>query len=178
MNFIIAGHHDKDPGCVANGFKEAELTKELRGLISDCLKEKGVGYILDKDHETIQALLSRIKPGKGSVLLDIHFNASANAATGIEAIVSDNANDDERAMATDLCNAGVRACGFYNRGVKKESQTPRKRLAMLHTPAGIQVLLEVCFMTNREDMIRYQRYKETLAELIATILEKWENKYQ
>ena len=31
--FISAGHHDNDPGAVANGYQENELTKDLRNRI-------------------------------------------------------------------------------------------------------------------------------------------------
>lgn len=36
--YPIAGHHNSDPGAVYNNQKKADITKELRNLISKYLK--------------------------------------------------------------------------------------------------------------------------------------------
>lgn len=176
--FPSAGHHDKDPGAVSPNLKlkEADLTKEFRNLISHFLTKAGHKHIMDKDNETNRQYQSRIKPGAGSVLLDIHFNASANpAATGTEMIVKNNPNNLSYDLANELAAGTACILGIANRGVKTESDTPRKRIGILHLNAGISVLAEICFMTNPDDIGKYFKKKEELACFYAETLIKYDN---
>ena len=61
MIYLFAGHNNSDPGAVDSGYKEADLTKRFRNLVSKELDALGVKYILDKDSETNSQLLYRIK---------------------------------------------------------------------------------------------------------------------
>lgn len=175
MLYISAGHHfnpnGEDPGACANDVHEADLTADLRNLIALELCAQGASFILDKDSETLSQYIKRIKPGSGSVLCDIHFNASVNPnATGTEVLVKDSASITERKIAADLCRVLVETCGLVNRGVKTESQSHRGRLGILHTKAGISVLIEVCFISNLSDLQLYRKNKGMLAYKIAQVL--------
>ena len=171
-----AGHHNNDSGAVANGYKEADLTKELRNLISAELVKKGHKHIMDKDHETNRQHQNRIKPGSGSVLLDIHFNAHPNkTATGTEVFVKQNANANSIKMATEIAQLVSTTLGIANRGVKKESGSQHNRLGILHVGAGIAALLEVAFITNESDMAKYQANKHRLAIALAHLLIKYDD---
>lgn len=167
MIFLSAGHHNKDSGAVANGYTEAALTKQLRDAIARHLT---VPYITDDDGETLQQYIARIKPGDGSVLLDLHFNAGQPSAHGIECLIAD---ENSKAMATELCHAGE-LIGLRNRGVKNEAQSQHKRLGILHDGAGIACLLEVCFITNQADLDYYFAGVDCFAKSIAFILAKYE----
>lgn len=175
MIYLSAGHHNADPGAVANGFKEADLTKELRDLIVVELTAANQKFILDKDWETNSQYQSRIKPGTGSVLLDLHFNAATPSATGTEVFVSNNANANSQAFAKELADVTAHVMGITNRGVKREIQTRHKRLGILHKGAGVAALAEVCFITNAKEMEKYQCAKKQLAKEYAKILIKYEN---
>lgn len=174
--YPIAGHHKNDPGAVYGSQKEADLTKELRNLVSKYLTLKGHKHILDNDTETNSQLQKRIKPGPGSVLLDHHFNASSNVnATGTEVIVSNNANDNSKAMAKELVDGTAKILGIANRGVKNETQTARGKIGILNLNSGIACLIEVCFLSNPNDMLSYQINKDKLAQLYAEILIKYDD---
>ena len=101
------------------------------------------------------------------VLIDIHFNAHTNPqARGTEAIVSDNATTIELRFATRLAHATAEALEIPLRSIKSETQTPHRRLAMLHlTPQSI--ILEICFCTSPEDVAQYRKYREQLANTLA-----------
>ena len=101
------------------------------------------------------------------VLIDIHFNAHTNPqARGTEAIVSDNATTIELRFATRLAHATAEALEIPLRSIKSETQTPHRRLAMLHlTPKSI--ILEICFCTSPEDVAQYRKYREQLANTLA-----------
>lgn len=171
MIFLSAGHHLKDAGAVANGFKEADLTIELRGLIAKELDAKGYKYILDDDRETLTQYINRIKPGSGSVICDLHFNASSNkTATGVEVLYPDTHKPINKSLATEMSSELSIVIGIRNRGGKPESTSARGRLAILRTKAGISFLPELCFITNEADMCKYNLNKESAAKVIAKYL--------
>lgn len=174
--FPSAGHHDNDPGAVYNGVKEADKTKEFRNLISNCLSAKNHAHIMDQDAETNAQYQNRIKPGSGSVLLDIHFNAHSNTtATGTEMIIANNANSLSKQMAQELADGTACILGIANRGVKTEAQTARGKIGILNLNAGIAVLAEICFISNPNDMQRYESCKNELAAFYADVLIKYDN---
>ena len=176
MIYLLAGHHNTDPGAVGSGYKEADLNKKIRSAVAKELDALGCNYILDKDSETLNQLLGRIKPGSGSVLKDIHWNASDNAkATGVEVFVADNANKDSIAFANELLTATVKLTGLTSRGVKTEKQSARKQLAVLRTKAGIAALLEIGFISNKKDVESVLNVLPQLAKEYAKILKKYED---
>ena len=176
MIYISAGHHEKDPGAIGNGYKESELNIELRELILKELDKMGVKYIKDKDWETNTQYQNRIKPGNGSVLLDIHFNSSSNtSATGVETIVATNANKNSKDFAKDILQDVVDETKLKSRGVKSEKESHRGRLGILHTKAGISCLLEVAFISNKSDLEAYKKSLITLPKRIAKTLKKYED---
>lgn len=172
--FPSAGHHDKDPGAVYNGIKEADKTKELRNLISKHLGTHK--HITDYDCETNRQYQNRIKPDNGSVIFDIHFNASTNAlVSGTEMIVGNNASKHSIEMASELVSGTSKILGIPSRGVKTETQTARGKIGILNLGAGIAVLAEVCFLSNTSDMIKYEANKEALAKFYASVLKKYDD---
>lgn len=174
--FPSAGHHDKDPGAIANGYKEAELTKELRNLITDEFKKANHSFITDYDWETNRQYQNRIKPGPNSVVLDIHFNAVSNKnISGTEAFISSKANVHSEGFASDLVHVTSYLLKIPNRGVKRENESQHNRIGILNTKAGIACLYEVCFMSNPDDMKKYQDNKVQLAKAIADISMKYDN---
>lgn len=181
MIFLSAGHHfnpgKPDPGAVGNGYHENALTKELRDLIYTEILKRGGSVIMDKDSETLGQYLARIKPGSGSVLCEVHFNASANAsATGTETIYRAGGNTDSVSLAKQTAQAVATIMGIPNRGAKDETQSHRGTLAVLHTAAGISVLPEICFISNPNDMAKYQINKQKIAEVFADLLVEFDKK--
>lgn len=178
MIFISAGHTpegpNKDPGAVTKFTTEAKETVALRDLICRELDLLGYKYIKDNDSESLSQYLARIKPGNASVVLDIHFNAFNGTATGTECVIKDSPSKHEIAFGSDLANTTSATLGIVNRGVKKESQTARKKLAVMRKE-GIVGLIEVCFIDNPSDMEKYRANVVALSRKIAQILVKYEN---
>ena len=176
--FLSAGHNTKgkvDPGAVANGMTEAQKALEFKNLvISKCLK-KGLKVITDKDDERLGDYLSRIKTGNGSVVLEYHFDASANKeATGTTALVGDDADRLDMAFGQELVNSTSNILKIKNRGVKKVGESARGRLGLMREQ-GIVCLLELAFISNERDMKNYELYKHELAEVHANIIAKYED---
>lgn len=176
MIYVLAGHHNRDSGAVnKEGVKESVITKLFRDKVVSHLRSWGIPFIIDNDNETLAQVTKRIKPGTGSVLCEFHLNASDRVdAKGTEVFVKDGPKPSEKALAADIAHAISTHCNIYNRGVKTESQSPRKKLAILHTEAGISVLVELCFITNKEDMRLFRLGMDSLAERIAELLIKYD----
>lgn len=100
-------------------------------------------------------------------VIDLHFNAHGNPqARGTEAIVADDATTLELRFASRLAHVTSDALDIPLRCIKSESQTPHRRLGMLHlTPQSI--ILEVCFCTSPEDVEAYRNNREKLAGELA-----------
>lgn len=178
MIYISAGHNPKgpnpDPGAIGvNGVREADLTVELRNLISAELDAKGIRHVTDRDNERLADYLKRIEPGTGSVVCEIHFNASVSpAATGVETIVPARADANELALATKLSGIINKHTGLLRRGkngVISEADSHRGSLALMREQ-GINVLLEVCYITNRNDLAAYRRGITDIARDVAAAL--------
>ena len=169
MLYLIAGHSNTDPGAVANGVKEADLNRALRDEIAAIAIRRGAAVRIDDDRHRLAEVIANIHTTERDVICDIHFNAAAPTATGIEVIVPARPTEQEKQLAGKIAKRGSEIMGIRNRGVKDETQSARGRLAIMR-PAGINLLLEICFITNSADLAAYQKNKRAMAEMIATYL--------
>lgn len=181
MIFISAGHNSQsksikaDPGAVANGLKEGDLTIDFRDRVIKELEKRGYKYIADSDEENLSGYLSRIKPGSGSVLIEYHFDAAAAAtATGTTGLVRAGATQNDLSFAKELSESTAKILGIRNRGVIDETQSHRGRLAFMRKQ-GILCLLELAFITNKDDIAAYLKHRDELAAAHADILIKYED---
>lgn len=176
MIFLSAGHHLKDPGAVSGKFIERDLAIELRNMIEAHLKTKGASYRTDNDSETLGQYLARIQPGSGSVVVEIHWNAAMSlSATGTEVLIANNHNKLSKDLATELSAGIASKIGIKNRGVKTEKDSARGSLAFVRQP-GACCLIEVCFVSNKTDMVLYEKAKCDLAKWIADVLIRYDAK--
>ena len=171
--FLCAGHHNNDSGAIGiDGVKESDLTKELRDLIAS---ELGDGVWLDSDGDHLSQVVMKIVSlsKEEDIVCDLHFNAyDSPSACGCEVIVANKARDVECELAQKLVDKISEVLGIKNRGVKTESDSHRGQLAMMR-PKGINVLIEVCFITNENDLKSYLANKDKLASSIAEILKEY-----
>jgi N-acetylmuramoyl-L-alanine amidase len=182
MIFISAGHHSKatkikqDPGAVnKQGVKEGDLTIEFRDLVCKELDLKKVKYVKDLDEENLGAYLQRIKTGTGSVVVEYHFDANNKPTpTGTTGLIEAEADRLDRAFAKELTDSTAKILGIRNRGVMTEAQSYRGRLGLMREE-GIICLMEICFITNPDDLKAYHVGKQQLAKAHADILIKYEN---
>lgn len=177
--FLSAGHNPKgikvDPGAIGNGFHEADLAVEFRDLVIAALVSRNVKLIQDKDDERLGEYLKRIQTGNGSVVLEFHFDAAeASSATGATALIGNDADRLDKAFAKDLVEATSSVLGVKNRGVKTEAESHRGSLGLMREQ-GIVALLELCFISNPDDLRKYRAWKLALANRIADIVERYEN---
>lgn len=166
MIYLLAGHHRNDPGAISNGYRESDLTMDLRNMVSCSIRSKGIGVVSDDDTDSLSAVIGKIKSNDRDIICDIHFNAAAPSATGIEVFVPMRSTALERSVAGKISRRGAAIMGIKNRGVKDESLSARGKLAIMNV-RGVNLLIEVCFITNRSDMDKYIANKLAIADMIA-----------
>lgn len=174
--FLTAGHHLKDPGAIGNGYKENELTIEIRDMIAERIRvlDPSVSIWLDDDSDTLGQVISKINKIATSedYLLELHFDASVTPKpSGGTSLVAEGARHKSVDFAIELSEIGSQILNIPNRGVKSELESHRGKLGILHTAAS-SVLYEVGFISNPTDMINYQVWKEWLADDFARIIIK------
>jgi len=179
--FISAGHSNRpgrDRGASGNGFVEGELTVDLRNLIVSELKKLGVNVIVDKDDSILSESITFFKnlTTNTCIVLDIHWNAGPATATGTETLIPAQNTEFERNLAAKLSKVVSDRLGIPMRGrhsglsgVKTEADSHHGRLGWMRL-TGENVLMEVCFISNPNDMKSYQDNKLKLAEDIAKVL--------
>ena len=144
------------------------LVKELSRDTACCVRStSGSKNNTSNERTDARQDTARRVPTSDDFVIDIHFNAHTNPqARGTEAIVSDDATTLELRFASRLAHVTADALDIPLRGIKSESETPHRRLAMLHlTPQSI--ILEVCFCTSPEDVEQYRRHRRKIASTIA-----------
>ena len=170
--YLIAGHNGSSTG--ANGFiDEGKETIILRDLIAKNLYDMGVVVIKDDNltplTKVVQWLRNQIT--KKDICIDIHFNASTNKlANGSEVFIPTKNTPDEVELANMFRESLSKF--FKDRGVSLESKSYHGKIAMLSGFDCCNILLEVCFVSNKLDSVNYFENRDFIAyELALDILE-------
>lgn len=179
--FISAGHTNvpgKDRGAAANGYIEGVLTAEFRSLLVEDLRLLGAKVYTNPDSSALRQTINYFRnlTTPNCIVLDIHFNAASPLATGTETFVPVRNTPYERELAEALSGACSSVLGIPlrgnlmgHRGVKSELESHHGRLGWMQL-TGENVLMEICFITNRNDIAAYQANKRRLAKTVAEIL--------
>lgn len=170
--FLFAGHDLHRPGASAHGWHEHKLVIAQRDKVRAILEAAGAKVVCDNDYQslwdTIQQARAMATPQ--DIVLDLHFNAATPAATGTEVFHHANAAKQVIDYARVLSKSVAQTLGIRDRGAKNETQSQHNVLGILHTPAGVELLLETAFVTNVGDMSRYDTQKDAVAQAIADFL--------
>ena len=168
--YLTAGHRGGTSGANYNGIKEAEETIWLRNEIEALLRKKGVNVEIDNDDASLSQVIATINASckPTDICVDLHFNAVANpTANGTEVFKPFNFTDTEIEVAEDLLYSTCMVLNTKNRGAKREGEGTHQRLAMLSDVKCNSVLLEVCFISNINDVVKYKDKKDELVIILA-----------
>lgn len=167
--YLTAGHqviNGKGTGAHSDYGDEAVLALALRDEIAAELRKLGHSVLTEAPSDTLSTVLRWLHSVVSSkdLVVDIHFNAAANPqAHGTEVIIPSNYITKEMAFGRHLADAMADALGTRLRrgkiiypGVKTEEETQHRRIGILSRPSkAANALLEVCFLTNYDDMQKY-----------------------
>jgi N-acetylmuramoyl-L-alanine amidase len=139
-----------DPGAVSNGVREADIVMDWANEIRAFLRCAGYNVIRTRinnaDPAPVGERAAIAKEFGGDIMLSIHCNAANGNANGTETFYRGESN---RKKAEDINKAVVDALGTKDRGVKLESASQHKRLAVMAFQPCF--LVELGFIDNPED---------------------------
>lgn len=175
--FISSGHSNKvgrDRGAAGNGFIEGVEMAELRSILVKELKALGAEVITDKDDTILADTLKEFRPKttENDIVVDLHMNAATAKATGVETLVPNPPTQFERSLAERFSKTVSDILGIPMRGikgVKTEAESQHKRLGFMRL-LGANILLEVCFISNPNDMKVYREKRFELGKALAKVL--------
>lgn len=159
--YIIAGHGAGDPGAVGNGYQEAERVRALAWKI----KELGGDQVevLDTNRDWFRdGGINRLDLPKGAELLELHMDSATASARGGHVIINGNyaADDYDKRLAQNIAQVFP---GRSNTIVARTDLANPQRAAA----RGISYrLLEVCFITNSQDMQKFNSDLDGVAKAI------------
>ncbi len=177
--YLSAGHSNtkgRDMGAVGNGFIEGVEAAELRNIIFTELKKLGITAKMDSNNTILADSLRFFKnlTDSKSIVVDIHFNAGVPKATGTETLVPFDATKFEKSLAEELTKTMSETLAIKSRGVKTEADSHHGRLGWMRL-TGENVLLEVCFISNKKEIENYRIKRFELGRNIAKVLFEFAN---
>ena len=164
--FVSAGHSNTDPGAVANGRKEADIAVEFRNMVAFYLEHSSIPHMTDGKGAENWALSRAAKEAKTFTLaVEFHCNAGEARATGVETL----SKPEDFPLASKICSAIAKQLGIKNRGAKPENSGQHTRLAFVQAGG---IIVELFFITNKQDLAAYEAKKWLAAREVASILAK------
>ena len=162
---LICGHGAGDPGAVGNGYKEADLVREIAPKLKNILSAYAEVTLFDPDKNMYKYL----KAGNSfnfkefDYVFELHFNAFNKTASGTEILV--HSFEKGTSVEEQIVN-NISKLGFKNRGVK--TRTDLQNMNICKKVHGVSyALLETCFIDNTSDMDLYISKKCDIIEAIA-----------
>ncbi|GGJ06718.1 N-acetylmuramoyl-L-alanine amidase [Halopseudomonas pertucinogena] len=164
--FISAGHSASDPGAVGNGYTEAAIVLEFRDYLAEALRARGIEFSKDGGRgENLPLSRAWRMAADHDIAVEFHCNAfSRPSATGVETL----SHPEHMELGRAICTAISDTLGIVNRGAKGEGSGQHSRLAFVSSGGGI--IVELFFISNPDDVAKYQRWKLQLAEVLADLL--------
>ena len=167
---ISAGHGQIVKGAVGNGLEEHEQATRVAKRVAELANSKGCNFKFyeEKTAKTQSQNLSNIvnwhNAQNRQIDVSVHFNSASATATGAEVLVCGTtpaATYLARRVSADIATA----LGIPNRGVKN-----RAGLRFLNSTKKPAILIEVCFLSNADDVKKYKANFEKVCKAIATAI--------
>ena len=164
---LIAGHGGTDPGAVAFGKREADLTREFVTLLQkELLKYNCDCAVYDMSRSMYNYIIAQgyhynFKPY--DYVFEVHFNAfeldkgnGKNKGSEIYVTTSEKSITVEEKILKQMISFG-----FTNRGVKKKNFSV---IAEAKRQGVSSALFEVCFLDDADDMKIYNANNKAIAK--------------
>lgn len=161
--YIICGHGAGDPGATANGYKEAERVRVLGKRIKELGGENVV--LLDPDINWYKTKkCSTFKFPAGCQVLELHLDSAIKTAKGGHVVTNGKFKPDNY----DKALANMIKKHFPGRANTLVGRTDLYNLNVLGSRGVSARLLECCFISNKEDITKFNNSIDTLAKDILT----------
>ena len=160
--FVIPGHGAGDSGAVGNGYKEAERVRALATKV----KEYGGDYVILRDYNLNSYrsnIIGKCQVPNDCLILELHIDSSKNTkARGGHVIINANFKADEYddALATMISTM------FPGRAKTIVGRTDLANVRRAAEKGYNYRLLECCFISNTEDIKKFNAEMDKLAKEI------------
>src|SRR5690625_4484757 len=147
--FLDPGHGGNDPGAVANGLREKDLTLDIAKRIRKYLNDNYSGHTIkmSRTGDTYPSLTKRANDANkwgADVFVSIHINAGGG--TGFESFIyNGKVSSKTKQVQNDVHDAIVKETGVNDRGKK------RANFAVLRQTNMPAVLTENLFIDTKKD---------------------------
>lgn len=179
--FLSAGHDLIDPGAVAFGTTESKEMMLTRDLVAKELEAQRAAFLSVPDNlnlrQTIQWINSQAR--NGDVAVELHGNAATGIARGTEAFFVDGniqrKQDAElllKALLEEVPELHLQGKSL-SRGSKSDTLSQHGRLAFCRQLSVPSILIELCFVDNRQDLELLQTKRDRFAKGLAKGLIEW-----
>ena len=165
--FIIAGHGDGDCGAVGNGYQEAErvraLAQKVKGFGGDAVE------LCDFNLNSYRSnVIGKGLVPKGSKILELHMDSHSNtSAKGGHVIINANFKADKYDEALAKMISGM----FPGRSKTIVGRTDLANINRAATMGYNYRLMECCFISNAEDVQKFNSRMDELAKNILACFE-------
>ena len=175
--YLSAGHRGRGTGAYSkrNG-DEADHTIMFRNRLYESLKAKlsfRHKVRIDSDGEEESRVIRDINNfcGNKGVAIEFHFDASSKAEpNGSTVFIADEASNTSISIAEDIAPLVSDMLGVRNRGVRREKSTARKTIGFLRQTKCPAVLIELCFLTNDDDIDKFNKGIDNLVGALTEYL--------
>jgi len=171
---LHAGHNpDGKTACGAVGLiKESTEARRMVKKIKKILKKNGV-KVYDctcddgvNQSDVLQKIIKKCNAHHVDLDISLHFNSGRNDLHGDGRIAGTEvwmrtAEGVKKKAGIKICK-GMEQIGFTNRGVK----TTKGLYFLNHTKAPA-ILIEICFVDDKDDVKIYKKSKDLIAEAVA-----------
>lgn len=147
---LISGHGAGDPGAIGNGYKEADLTREVVNNLAPKLRQYATVDVYPQDRDAY----SDVNKGNVAVnfanynyVFEVHFNAGGGDGTEIWVTREEAQITVEEKILSKLSQY------FNNRGVKRKNFNV---IARAKRSGVSSALLETCFIDNANNVNTYK----------------------
>lgn len=169
---LDAGHGASDNGAVSADGKRLEKNDNLNLTLTvgEKLRQKGISVLYTRSGDSEITLKQRCKIANKyhcNLFVSIHRNSSATG-TGIEAWISNAPKGNEKELAQKLVNDISTVTDTPNRGVKSGYRDSVNENYYINANTNMpSLLLEVGFVTSREDNEAFDKKCDEIAETVA-----------
>jgi len=169
---IDPGHGGPDPGAVAGGIEEEDLTLDVSLKAAKLLVDSGHEVFLTRtlDEKVDNQRRCDIANDRGAdIFVAVHFNAAKrSSAKGHEVIYCPYSTEGKK-LAKSIHDVMSEALELKPRGVKTDTATGRGPFKVLRGTKMPAVIVECLFISNPENLAKADEEKERLEIAMALV---------
>ncbi|EGT1716682.1 TPA: N-acetylmuramoyl-L-alanine amidase [Listeria monocytogenes] len=164
---IFAGHGGTDSGAVGNGYHEDDLALDIMKRTTKVLRNAGHTVINNRTadaNRNISADAKLANREKVDAVIELHFDAANEKAEGTTGFYCATSNESKKLAQ---CVNDKLDDVFKDRNVKPDTSTRHGRLGILRETNAVATLQEIAFITNKNDVAKYNARADEVAKKIA-----------